>query len=116
MLFGRTVRTFRHLRDHCDPVILRKTNDVSRLGLHSQSVAGVQVTRRTKTTAFLITSVSENNIFKSICKAVTLLGPRREILVGKVVVGGFEKSTSLFSSNEGVVRSLANIPMMNIVP
>lgn len=115
-LHQRIGRTFSHLSTHCGPIIVRKTNDVSRVGLGSASLMGLPVTHRTRTSIVLMTSVSQKNIFTDTCNSITLRAPRSHGHVGKVVIGGFHNSLHLFRSNIGVVRRVYNVPILKIVP
>lgn len=108
--------TFSHLTTHCGPVMVRKTKDVSRVGLQSASLIGVPVTYCTSTSIVLMTSVSQKKMFTDICNSIVLRAPRSGGHVGKMVVGGFEKSVHLFRPNIGVVRSLYNVPILKVVP
>lgn len=115
-LHQRIYTTCSHLTTHCGPIILRNTKDVSRVGLQSASLIGLPVTLRTKTSMVLIKSVSHNNIFTDICNSLVLLHPRRQRHVGKVLVGGFQKSVHLFRSNVAVLRRLYNVPIIKMMP
>lgn len=98
-----TVRTIlrsrRHLDTTCPIIVIRNTNSPTRVGLHTNSVTGVNFTRTISYPIILVTSVGHNKIFTRLINALRLLSPARRTQIGNFVVGHFHNSVTLLRPN-----------------